>query len=370
MPSTDVPVQGQQLLPKVKLGSGLPQRRQSSRKGAGRRGVPPKLRLKAPEPDQAISPREKQHSAQQRGAQPRLSVGLGGAQKQSPPAQRSDALQKSYSFRVKLRVNSREDSIPQVDGPADFWDDEPAMGDMEVDEAKYMPATHDACMRQTDPLTMAVLAAAHAGAAQAGLEPEIRSTKPAQGLPGAQMQTNTKDHTPRPDQPQQLHGSGVDAEAGPGHASDLAHASVSGLETPVPSAEEHVSEGAAVAAPAAKQVSNPEPVQEHAEPSSLTADELAALPLVVRALREWLDAQTSRISGIGDPDGAQVRIPAFITQLNVLRQTSPARSCCELWDPPQCAVCSLCLEGRPEMQQSHLKALSLLPAGLLADWIA
>ena len=39
----------------------------------------------------------------------------------------------------------------------------------------------------------------------------------------------------------------------------------------------------------------------------LTDDELAALPVLVSALREWLDAQAGHIPYIGDQEDAQVR---------------------------------------------------------------
>lgn len=40
--------------------------------------------------------------------------------------------------------------------------------------------------------------------------------------------------------------------------------------------------------------------------SGLTRDDLATLPVLVSALREWLDAQAGRIPGIGDQEVAQV----------------------------------------------------------------
>ena len=284
---------GQEPLPKVKLRSGLRDKRAGSLK----------VRLKASEADKATGSRmpgstrgktEKVISKQSRQQQPpRLSVKLGGSQLQSPSkaaaaaAQQTDTGQRNSSLRVKLRVSSLEKSIPQLDGAADTEDDEVAIS----------PQHHNAHMET------------HAGSKPAdGLEQPLESC----GRVEVPQQPVPSSAPLREELTAQAADLGERLSTEPAlHAGDLAKA-----EEPKPGAPESataVSHPEQSSIPLAKNndsaASEPRLSNGHVPQqteSGLTNVELAALPVLVSALREWLDAQAGRIPGIGDQEIAQV----------------------------------------------------------------
>jgi len=370
----------------VKLRSGL----------RDRRGGSLKVRLKAPETDEATGSRQPGNKRGKNGSAggqnglerlPRLSVKLGGAQKQSPPvaaAQHLEPGQKNQSLRVKLRVNSLEGSIPQVDGAADSEDDQHALphacSRAAADQQNELPASgiaESTCRQEvkqredTPGLSVAYQHAAAADAAADAMAPPWAGSKAQQeayqistgadamhgsaplhevsaahtagttedaaasvSLPaGADLaQANQKpvaaefvtaildptqtakppeaDMTDEPlaeSRPNLLNGQAaipgqpsVGLAGGPGPASRLEESGGAKMDVLSANKEQIGKEqktGHTVS-------SKPDQGQSHH--GGLRKDELAALPLLVSALREWLDTQGYHVPGIGVQEDAQV----------------------------------------------------------------
>lgn len=359
-----------------------------------RRGGSLKVRLKAPETDEATGSRQpgnKQGKNGSAGGQkglerlPRLSVKLGGAQKQSPPvvaAQHLEPGQKNQSLRVKLRVNSLEGSIPQVDGAADSENDQHsvphACSRAAADQQNELLASgiaESTCRQEvkqredTPGLSVACQHAAAADAAADAMAPPWAGSKAQQeayqistgadamhdsapmhevsaahtaetsedaaasvSLPaGADLAQAKKpvaaefvtaildptqtakppeaDMTDEPlaeSRPNFLNGQAlipgqpsVDLAGGPGPASRLEESGGAKMDV-LSASREHIGKGEAGL------IVSSQPDQAQLHDGGLMKDELAALPLLVRALREWLDTQGYHVPGIGVQEDAQV----------------------------------------------------------------
>ena len=281
---------GQKLLPKVKLRSGLRDKRAGSLK----------VRLKASKPDQGQGSRKPgstrgrtEGATWQNGRQPpRLSVKLGGSQLQSPSkaaaAQHLDTGQRNPSLRVKLRVNSLEKSIPQLDGAADTEDDETAMP----------PQHHNGHMETHAPSSTA-------DRSEQPQEPCRPDETPQQPVPSnAPINEVPVAHTAGL-------GEGLSAEPAPQASEHLAEAEEPELGALEKATADSHPEQSSIPPAENNDLAASEPgltngrVPQQTE-SGLTDDELAALSVLVIALREWLDAQAGRIPGVGDQEDAQV----------------------------------------------------------------
>jgi hypothetical protein len=97
--------------------------------------------------------------------------------------------------------------------------------------------------------------------------------------------------------------SGVDAEG-----LDEALKRRQGGASEVDAAALETEQASTPASPGAGRTHGLEPDQDLPGRDGLTDAELVALSLLASALRQWLDAQTSHIPGVGDPEAAQVRI--------------------------------------------------------------
>ena len=97
--------------------------------------------------------------------------------------------------------------------------------------------------------------------------------------------------------------SGVDAEGDVDEA--LKHRQGSASEVDAAALETELA--GTPASPGAGRPPGLEPDQNRPGCEGLTDAELAALPLLASALREWLDVQTSHIPGVGDSEAAQVK---------------------------------------------------------------
>ena len=299
----------------MKLRSGLRDRRASSLK----------VRLKASEPDMAKGSLRGRaatgsgHAGQQLPA--RLTVKLGGSQPQSPPeagARQLDTVQRTPSLRVKLRVNSLEHRIPQLDGSADGEGDNtilppeqskadpPPDGAADSDDNMDGPAQHSgaAAGQHHDGHEEAHEESRPALGPQQLQEPWGPESPPQHPMPGGAPvndvpAAHTADFEERPS-----------AEPALPAGADLAQAepppSTAEIVRDVSQPEQSSSQPARDRDLAASKLSlsnGPVPGQTK---SGLTNDELAALPILVSALRGWLDAQAGRIPGIGDQEDAQV----------------------------------------------------------------
>ena len=268
----------------MKLRSGLRDKRAGSLK----------IRLKASQPAKAtgsstpgsMGGKTETVSKQSKQRQPpRLSVKLGGSQLQSPSkaagAQQIGTGQRNPSLRVKLRVSSLEKSIPQLDGAADTEDD----------EATIPPQHHNG---HKEP---------HADSSPADevQQPEeppqqpVPSSAPVNEVPAAYTADLRE---------------GVSSEA-PQASKHLAEAEELKLGAPEKAKATLHPEQSSMPPPmgddlAASELSLTNGHVPQRTESGLTDDELAALPDLVSALREWLDAQAGRIPGIGDQEDAQV----------------------------------------------------------------
>ena len=372
-------LQGQQLLPKVKLRSGLRGQQQLASNRAAKGGGSLSLRLKASPPDQAASKRRVGHQRGSAGSpaernghktQSKFTVKLGGGkQKQDTSAtgvRQMGLDQRSQSLKVKLRVGGEGGSIPQVDGATDSDSDAAAFGKAHITEASAAAAESGAAMNGTHPAmttsaaegpngaaasneqhtSNAVLGRHALGAAGPVTEDGSSEADVAQGSKSlrAELQPAEPDACQASQQPMAAADMNAEPSAPDMEASNLqqgagmtgltaagaqqvsrpreiagecikpsgtpAPAHVSGLQPAPPAwAAEHAK---APAAPSALEGDDMEPSGQKGDHSRLTDHELVALPPVVRALREWLDAQTGHIPGIGDLDAAQVApaIPA------------------------------------------------------------
>ena len=285
--------EGQQLLPKVKLRSGLRD------KGAGSLKVP----LKASEPDRATGSRQpgsmRDRAATASGQQqmPRLNVKLGGLPQQSPPraaAQQACSGQRNPSLRVKLRVNSLEGSIPQTDGAADSEDDHSALPSQLTIAAGDL---HHSCQQELH-------AENNPGSGlQQPEEPCGPAEDPQQPMPSAATfnevaMTHTADlKRELPASPDLLASTQSEQAGSMPSITDAATAD---------SYREHISSQSAEDAHlAADKPSLASGEVQGQTQSGLTSDELAILPVLVSALREWLNAQAGRLPSIGEQEDAQ-----------------------------------------------------------------
>ena len=391
-------LQGQQLLPKVRLRSGLQGQQQQPTDHAAKDGRSLKLRLKASRPDQAASERRVGHQRASAGSpaernghktQSGFTVKLGGRkQKESasaPGARQMGLDQRSQSLKVKFRVGGEGGSIPQVDGAADSDSDAAALHEAHITEKPAAAAENGAAMYGVHPSMttaagapneaaagdeqhppVAVLDRHSGGAAQAVGEADSREAdKPLESSsPHAELQIAGPDASQSAQQPM----AAADAEprAPDMEASNLQQgASITGLTAasaqqvsrpgefageciklggaPAPAHATGLEATPVAAAPPALEGDVVESSRQKGDPSGLTDDELAALPILVRALREWLDAQTGHISGIGEPDAAQVapRIPA--TSLPCMLRLNQMQSFCTLWLLPNTDMCDVTL---------------------------
>ena len=295
--------------------------------------------------------------------QSRFTVKLGGGkQKQDASAtgvQQMRLDQRSQSLKVKFRVGGEGGSIPQVDGAADSDSAAAAFDKAHITGIPAAAAGTGQAMTGAPPSMttaaqglneaaaddeqhppVAVLNRHAGGAAQAVGEDGSRDADVPLGSSRlhAHLQPAGPDATWAAQQPmaaadvcaeqklpdlelsnlQQAGGitglaaagaqqvSGPHEDAGECIKLSDAHAPphASGLEAlPAASAAKYA-EAPAASPPLEGAVK--EPSRHKAGHSNLTDDELVALPILVQALREWLDAQAGHIPGIGDPDAAQV----------------------------------------------------------------
>ena len=356
-----------------------------------RRGGSLKVRLKAPETDEATGSRQpgnkrgKQGSAAgQNGLErlPKLSVKLGGAQKQSPPvaaAQHLEIGQKNQSLRVKFRVNNFEGSISQVDGAADSEDDEHAMPNAcsraPADEQYKTPASgmaEGACgqgIKQHEDTPGPSLACQHAAAADAMAPPwdgskaqqeanqistgadVMPGSAPKHEVPAARTSETTEDAAASVSLPAGADLTQVDQKL---VAAEIATAILDPMQTAKPPEADMTDEPLAGSRPSllngqasipgqpsvglagspgpaskleesggtkvdglsasreqigkeeARHTVSSKPDQGQSHHGGLRKDELAALPLLVSALREWLDTQGYHVPEIGVQEDAQV----------------------------------------------------------------
>ena len=124
--------------------------------------------------------------------------------------------------------------------------------------------------------------------------------------------------------------SGVDAEGDVDEA--LKHRQAGASE--VDAAALETEQAGTPASPSAGRAPGLEPDQNRPGCEGLTDAELAALPLLASALREWLDAQTSQIPRVGDPEAAQVKPSPYSPRLPV-----PCRNV-HAW-LTECMLCAL-----------------------------
>ena len=366
-------LQGQKLLPKVKLRSGLRGRQQQPSDDAAKGSGCLRLRLKALLPSQAASIHSVGHQRGSAGSpgernghkpQSKLTVKLGGGkQKKDTPAegvQQMGPSQRSQSLKVKFRVGAEGGSIPQVDGAADSDSGAAAFHDTPITESSATAAGSRAIIIGVHPSTNLAAVEGPNGAAAgdeqhppiAGLDThadeaaeavskddtwEADAPRESSSL-HAELQHAWPDARQAAQQPEAAAGRCAELRAPDMELSNLQQgAGITGLaaegaqqvDRPYASAEECTElDGVpatahalglepAPAASAAQHAGAPaahpalegavvKPSGPKAGHSGLTDDELAALPLLVRALQEWLDAQTGHILGIGDPDAAQV----------------------------------------------------------------
>ena len=389
-------LQGHQLLPKVRLRSGLRGRQQQPVDHAAKGSGSLRLRLKASPPDQAASERRVGHQRGSAGSpaernghktQSRFTVKLGGGkQKQNTSAtgvRQMGLDQRSQSLKVKFRVGGEGGSIPQVDGAADSDSDAAAFDQAHITEKPATAAESGAAMIGVHPSMttaardlneaaagdeqhppVAVLNKHAAGAAvkfssggsreadappeSSNLRAELQPAGP-DASQSAQQPMATANGLAEPRAPDMeasnlqqavgitdLTAAGSQQVSRPGEVAGEcvelsgapAPAHASGLElTPAASAAVH---GKAPAAPPALQVGVVEHSRQKGDHSRLTDNELIALPTLVQALREWLDAQTGHIPGIGDPDAGQVGNMPNTSPPCTLR-LDQMHSLCTLW---------------------------------------
>ena len=359
-------LQGQQLLPKVRLRSGLRGQQQPDLNHAAKGGGSLSLRLKASPPDQAALKRRIGHQRGTAGSpaehnghktQSRFTVKLGGGkQKQDTSAtgvQQMRLDQRSQSVKVKIRVGGEGGSIPQVDGAVDSDSDAAASDKAHITEKSTAAAGPEQAMIGATPsMTTAAEGPNEAAAgdeqhpsnavidkhareaAQAAGEADMKEADvPLEsGSLHAELQPAGQEARHSAQQPVAAASGWAEPrapamEAGAqqvsrpcevaGECTELsgapAPAHASGLEA-APAASDAEHEGAPAAPPAMEEAVK-EPSGHKAGHSSLTDEGLTALPILVRALREWLDAQTGHISGIGEPDTAQVAAAMPATSL-------------------------------------------------------
>ena len=366
----DCSLQSQQLLPKVRLRSGLQGRQQQPADRAAKGDGSHSLRLKASPSGQAAS---KSRVGHQRGSagnpaarnghktQSGFTVKLGGRkQKQDASATGVRQMdQRSQSLKVKLRVGGEGGSIPQVDGAVGSDSDAAAFNKAHITEASAAAAgteqdmigatpsmitaaegPNEAAVSDEQHPSNAVLDRHAGGAAQAAGEADNREADvPLESSsPHAELQPAGQEARHSPQQPMAAASGWAEPRAPDMEASNLQQAGV--ITGPIAAGAQQVSRPCEVAeeciklsgAPVPAHPSGPEPAPaasaaKHAgalaappalerdvmersgqkgDHRGLTDDELVALPILVRALREWLDAQTGHIPGIGDPDAAQV----------------------------------------------------------------